>query len=373
MTTTAQVKHVFPGANTPRGFYSLYDHIAPVDANKVFVIKGGPGVGKSTFMRKLAEDLEACGFAVEYHHCSADNNSLDGIYLPAIEVALIDGTAPHVVDPKHPGAVDEIIHLGDYWDEAAMRAPAHKAAILRTSRECSFRFKRAYDALRAAQAYLEEWQSYGAACLDAGALHARTEELAAELPGRRRPGAGKARRLFASAITYDGPQHWLGSLFSGAARRYVVTGAPGTGKSALIGRLVDTALARGYDADVYHCPMFPDRVDHAFLPALGVALIKSAWPHEVQAEPQDVVIDTGAFLDQERYAAYDEDCAAARAGLMAAVDRLVYQLGMAKKVHDELEEYYVPHMNFAAIEERRQRTLQRILALAAERQPASAD
>jgi hypothetical protein len=45
-----RVKHVFPGNNTARGFYSFYDYIIAPDARRILVIKGGPGVGKSTFL-----------------------------------------------------------------------------------------------------------------------------------------------------------------------------------------------------------------------------------------------------------------------------------------------------------------------------------
>ena len=48
--------------------------------------------------------------------CSSDNNSLDGIVIPKLKIAILDGTA-HVVDPVFPGVVDEIINLGQFWDE----------------------------------------------------------------------------------------------------------------------------------------------------------------------------------------------------------------------------------------------------------------
>lgn len=91
------IKRVFPGGNTSVGFFSFYDYIAPPDATRIFVIKGGPGVGKSTFIRGIGEALVGRGLDIEFHHCSSDNNSLDGLYIPAIKVALIDGTAPHSV------------------------------------------------------------------------------------------------------------------------------------------------------------------------------------------------------------------------------------------------------------------------------------
>ena len=53
-----KARHMFPGGNTYKGFYSYYDYILPQEkANKIIILKGGPGVGKSTFMRHIAEDM----------------------------------------------------------------------------------------------------------------------------------------------------------------------------------------------------------------------------------------------------------------------------------------------------------------------------
>ncbi|MBO8127474.1 MAG: hypothetical protein H0Z38_09620, partial [Firmicutes bacterium] len=113
MKQLQQVKRVFPGGNTSKGFYSFYDYIIEEDAEHIYIIKGGPGVGKSTFMRTIAQELLDSGYKVEYHHCSSDTDSLDGVVFPELRVAFIDGTAPHIVDPRNPGGVDEILHLGD--------------------------------------------------------------------------------------------------------------------------------------------------------------------------------------------------------------------------------------------------------------------
>ncbi len=97
MPTRGAVKKVFPGGNTYRGFYSFYDHIIPEDAARIFVIKGGPGVGKSSFMKAIAKEMLEAGHDVEMHFCSSDNDSLDGVVLPDYGIALIDGTAPQRV------------------------------------------------------------------------------------------------------------------------------------------------------------------------------------------------------------------------------------------------------------------------------------
>jgi len=99
-TSRGQLKKVFPGGNTAQGFYSFYDYIIEPDATRIFIIKGGPGVGKSTFMRKIGEVMLERGYDVEFHCCSSDNNSLDGVVINSIKVALIDGTAPHLATRK---------------------------------------------------------------------------------------------------------------------------------------------------------------------------------------------------------------------------------------------------------------------------------
>ena len=103
MSTEPQVRY-FLGANSPGGFYSLYDQlIDPAEADAVFILKGGPGCGKSTLMRRVAALAQEAGEPVEYILCSGDPDSLDAILLPGKKAALVDGTAPHDTAPLgHP-------------------------------------------------------------------------------------------------------------------------------------------------------------------------------------------------------------------------------------------------------------------------------
>ena len=109
--------HLFAGGNTGIGFYSCFEDILPKGQRKrMFYIKGGPGVGKSTLMRRVAQAAAQAGQPVEYYHCSSDPDSLDGIALPGLGWAMMDGTSPHVYDPVTPGARDTLIPLGDCLD-----------------------------------------------------------------------------------------------------------------------------------------------------------------------------------------------------------------------------------------------------------------
>lgn len=87
------IKHYFLGANGPKGFVSLYrEFCSPDSGNFLWVIKGGPGCGKSTFMKKIGKAAEDAGLDVEYVLCSSDPDSLDGVLIPQWHVGYADGT-----------------------------------------------------------------------------------------------------------------------------------------------------------------------------------------------------------------------------------------------------------------------------------------
>lgn len=111
---------LFAAANSGRGFRSFYREIfGEGGIERRYLIKGGPGTGKSSFMRQVAELSAKRGAEVEYYRCSSDPESLDGIVLDR-RIAVFDATAPHAEDPDLCGARDEIVDLGVFWDADAL-------------------------------------------------------------------------------------------------------------------------------------------------------------------------------------------------------------------------------------------------------------
>ena len=109
------------GANTPEGFVSRYDQIAQDDTlERVYVIKGGPGTGKSSMMKMTAEVLSENGADVERIHCSSDPDSLDAVICREKKIAMLDGTPPHVMEPQYPGAFETIVDLYPCWDQEGL-------------------------------------------------------------------------------------------------------------------------------------------------------------------------------------------------------------------------------------------------------------
>lgn len=149
------IKHYFLGANGPKGFVSLYrEFCSPDSGNFLWVIKGGPGCGKSTFMKKIGKAAEESGWDVEYVLCSSDPDSLDGVLIPQWHVGYADGTAPHVLDVSFPAAAGAYLDLGQFYDIDAIRPELPRLRALTEKNQALYR--EAYRALREAKAVHDE-------------------------------------------------------------------------------------------------------------------------------------------------------------------------------------------------------------------------
>lgn len=359
-----KIRHMFPGGNTPQGFFSYYDYVIPTDATRIFLLKGGPGVGKSTFMKKIGQTLVEHGYTIEHHHCSSDPNSLDGLVIPTLGVALIDGTSPHIVDPKHPGCVDEILNLGEYWNESKMIN--NKNEILSYTKEISKRFQRAYRILKAAKAVYDDWEAANCEAMNYNLANQKAANLGeAIFSSITTIGYGKNRRLFASAITPIGPVNYIDSISAGLAKRYIITGLPGTGKATLLTKIADTAIAKGLAIETFYCPLDPLKLEHILIPDLNTALITSTPPHNQNLTTATEVIDMNDCLDTDIIFRLEPVTDYDRSTFWELFGKAGSYIHEAKKLHDELETYYIPNINFSGVDALRTKTLARIVGYAA--------
>jgi hypothetical protein len=365
-----QIKKFFPGANTSRGFFSLYHYIIPQDTTRIFVIKGGPGVGKSTFMKKICQTMTDRGFQAEWQCCSSDNGSIDGVVFPQIGVAMLDGTAPHVVDPKNPGAVDEIIHLGDYWNESMLRGS--KEEILKENRRVGRLFGIGYYALQEAFVALTEWKSYISEAQNWSKVNETFANTWEEIMSNVKPNwrvSPLDRHLFAWAISPQGKTNFIDTLLDGVSKMYVIKGEPGSGKSSFITKFGQQALEWGMNVEFYHNTLNPDDVDGIIIRELGIAMFSSGGPFIYRPENfsgSTKLLDFGVFLKPEVLSVYAAEIKAAGERCLQHIDRAVSFVAKAKDTHDHMETYYIPAMDFAAIEKRRTEIETRILGYAEE-------
>lgn len=117
--------YFFAASNSYDGFISYFDEIfSQKEYEKIYILKGGPGTGKSSFMKAVMKSLEEKHVKCEVVLCSSDPKSLDGLIVSknSKKIAIVDGTSPHCMEPVYPGAVEKIINLGDFWNESLIKS-----------------------------------------------------------------------------------------------------------------------------------------------------------------------------------------------------------------------------------------------------------
>lgn len=128
----------FAASNSENGFFSYYSEcFDAARVKRVFAIKGGPGTGKSRFLREVAVCGEGQSYQCEYIYCSSDPDSLDGVILSRGDdcIALLDATAPHVYEPRLVGVREEIVNLGAFWDGSILADAASEIAALNAQKK----------------------------------------------------------------------------------------------------------------------------------------------------------------------------------------------------------------------------------------------
>ena len=105
-------KERFFGASTPSGAMDYIENLTAGVSKRLFffyLLKGRPGTGKSTLLRKLAAASAERGLDTEIYSCAFDSGSLDMLLWPELDRCLFDSTAPHLYEPSRPN--DEIIDM----------------------------------------------------------------------------------------------------------------------------------------------------------------------------------------------------------------------------------------------------------------------
>ena len=334
----------FLGANSPGGFYSLYSELLPPEtANAIYIIKGGPGCGKSTLMRQVAAQAAQAGETVEYILCSGDPDSLDGVVLPRLKVALVDGTAPHVIEPRYPGLVEQYVNLGDCYDREGLQE------VREELQSCMVGYKehyqRAYRCLGAAAEIREDLREV----LLTGELEERLAKRARGIIRRElkpRPGGrtGQVKQRFLGAVSHQGVLELYNTVAAQCTRVFELSDRYGLAHS-LLSHLLTGAVMGGYDVVACPDPMAPDRLAHLLVPELGLAFVSSSPDNPYPRMPaRRLRLDS--MVDKDVLSRCRPRLRFSLKVSNALVEEAVDSLAQAKAMHDDLEELYHPYVDF---------------------------
>lgn len=345
-----KIRNYYAGGNTARGFYSLYNsNLKGLD--RLFILKGGPGTGKSSLMKKIGYEWNQQGYDIEFLHCSSDNNSIDGLIIPKLKVGIVDGTAPHVIEPKVPGVIDEYVNLGIAWDSSKLNED--KLAISELTTQISEAFQSAYSTFEEALKIHDEWEEYFINNMDFDKANVLTNKLINDFFGdKSQKRIPDERHRFFGAATPKGAVDFIQNLTEDIKTRYFIKGRPGSGKSTMLKKIAKAANDRGFDHEVYHCGFDPHSLDMIIIRELGVAIFDSTSPHEYFPEREnDVIVDVyEACITPGTDEKYELEIKEVSKRYSSKMKEATAFLAKAKALHDDLEEYYVNAMDFEKVE-----------------------
>lgn len=321
------ITRYYMGGSSAAGFVGGFE---PKDCY-LYIIKGGAGSGKSTFMKRLCETL---GGERELYYCSSDPDSLDGVIFTERKIAVADGTAPHIMELSRAGYGGALIDLGQCWDKGQLRshAPAieYAEAVYRDYRERIGRL------ISAAFPLFGDIAAVGREALLTEKLTAFCERTAAKLipkAEKREPTAPEYRQL--SALTEDGYR-----TFTPEGEVVLINDSCFCGGDFLIRTLSDMLCRRG-ERVILSRNLLSGLYEHIILPERGISFIT---PHGDFAAERE--INFARFYDRRSL----QSNKARRSFAARRTEELTQEasrlMGEAKGIHDEIEKFYIAAMDF---------------------------
>lgn len=319
------MKNLFIGSNTPTGFYGFYDEQLET-MEQVYILKGGPGTGKSTLLKKLVQRAQDEKMDVEAWHCSGDPYSLDGVHFVERKIAVVDGTSPHSLEANLPALKDNIISLTDHIDKEKLKQNIVEIKKLLNNKKTHF--NRAYCQINAAFCNLQAiYEPYIKALNEA-----KLVQLATSV-SHHISSNGTIRRQFSTALTPDGFVTFKDHLED---KQIIALKASSQTIVKKFLSILQNMLS-GFSA--YHCSFEPTKAESLVSGRYAVV------PFNDCVSANDVIeLDTAL-----KYAVDDEDFVEEKKLYERSVALAIRNMSDARECHMEIEKFYVAAMDFHKI------------------------
>ncbi len=344
----------FIGANTGRGFLVRTPFTEGKTLEHLYILKGGAGTGKSTFMKKTAAEAEKAGIPVTLYRCSSDPYSLDAVILGG-RIAVTDGTAPHVVEMKYPGVCSTLLDVSQFLDGEKLKG--QREEIIALTEEKSACYRSAYRFQKAAEVLDEEAYHIVMNAADSQKLMGWAERTAKDLVTRdvkrRLTGTPAVTDHYTCAIGMKGCASL--STFRDGAEQVVSLCDAGGVSHAVLEALGKACAARGLTVVYGRIPV-NDRIRELYLPE-----IRTLFTTETAADAVKIV-NTNRFLRREALSEVKERLRFTGKCREAMLGRAEGLLAEAGKAHFALEEINTAAMEFKGLRRYMGRVISEILS-----------
>ncbi len=323
----------FAGANTRFGFKSIFDEIFK-DIERIYILKGSSGCGKSTFMKRVAEKARSFGIDVDIIRCSADSDSLDGVIIKDLKIAVADGTAPHVMDVKYPCVRESIINFGEFWDESKLIPRRAEIMGLTDLKGCHY--KNAYRALAAAGNIDELSRTLIASNVNRKKLDDFAFKLCEKLFSCR----GNCKSIFTTAFTGQGE-----CLLKSFDEVKVIYAINGIAKDFLLDAIRLIAAEAGVEFTLALNTLDPSVASSIYFPESETLVTALSQP-PCKGGGKKHSLSTARFLDKGGISAIKNRLNGLEQLKKELLSEAAAELASAKEVHNEIEAIYIPAMDF---------------------------
>lgn len=342
--------HYFIRGHTAHGARFLHKS-AFGGLNKIFVLTGPQGTGKSTVIRSLADGLLDQGQHVQCFHSPLRPEELDGIILTASKVGIIDGRVYEGISENEAGEID-FIDFGEALDNRLF-SPEQSEEIEELKGKLYRAYSKTYETFLTALRIHDEWEKYYIESMDFLKADQIAKNLIQQLyDGHEGDTPTTGRHLFFGAATPKGAFDFIQDLTAQLKRRIFIKGRPGSGKSTLLKKLAAAAEQKGIEVQVFHCGFDPNSLDMLIFPKLGTAIFDSTAPHEYFPDRDgDEVLDMYALtMSSGTDEAYAAEIAAIKERYSAKMKEATALLAEAEVIDSQIRAYYVAATNFSIVE-----------------------
>lgn len=349
----------FLGANSPKGFHSKFDQLFNYGDNcRCILIKGGPGTGKSTVLKKIAAALNAKGLSTELIYCTADCDSLDAVVTEDTKFSAVDATLPHAVEANYPGAYEEVFDLSRFWNSEMLKK--NEKIIKELFNQNRELHTRARKYIAAAAELLEDAAKLSLGTISPEKVAVVAARICKKEFGKREHRQGKEKLRFLSAVTNNGVFMFENTAKILCKKIYVVEDEYGAASRIFMNTVRKAALERGLDIITCRCGIFPgEKNEHIFIPSLELGFMTSNKRHRVKTEPYRI-IHAKRFLNGESAKQNKFRLRFDTRTATMLINQAVEYMKEAKNIHDRLESIYASAMDFKLAEQEAEKIINTI-------------
>ncbi|MCL2446455.1 MAG: hypothetical protein FWD06_06795 [Oscillospiraceae bacterium] len=280
----AQAEHCcFLRTNTAQGGVTQLAQLAARDNLRTLYIKGGHGGAAAALLAALEELAKEKGTSAQPFWDAPGRERRCAVLLPELNLAVIDAEVPWPLEPKLPGAGEELLSLDSCRDNTKLRE--QRDELLQLSTQWQHQLARVAQFMRSAQAIKRDMTHVASETLNLSKIERYASRFAQK---HFTPPSGKVgleQRRFLTAVTGKGLLLRSSVLAETCSQAVILDDENGVAAPLLWELVRSYALGNGVDCISCPCLLDPAAApEHLIFPQLGLACITNNLRHPIKLE-----------------------------------------------------------------------------------------